>query len=171
MRKSRKSYTPSEKVAILRRHLINRVPISDLCDKYKLPPSIFMPGRSSSLRTAHPLSSARAGHRNSHTCGPSLRCATSYKLQRKNEVIAELMEAHIQFKKPWGTLTGAWVPRNVRDAVIDYVGQWSSRTEIPIQRFVTWLGVAASKFYGWRTRHGLANEHNTLVPRDWGLEH
>jgi putative transposase len=27
-----------------------------------------------------------------------------------------------------------------------------------------------SKFYDWRTRHGLANEHNALVPRDWWLE-
>ena len=63
-----------------------------------------------------------------------------------------------------------WVPHDVRDAIVDYVSQWSSRTEIPIQRFVAWLGVAASKFYDWRTRHGLANEHNALVPRDWWLE-
>ena len=36
MRKPRKNYTPlkSEKVAILRRHLIDRVPVSDLCDEY-----------------------------------------------------------------------------------------------------------------------------------------
>ena len=27
-----------------------------------------------------------------------------------------------------------------------------------------------SKFYDWRARHGLANEHNALVPRDWWLE-
>jgi putative transposase len=32
------------------------------------------------------------------------------------------------------------------------------------------LGIAASKFYDWRARHGLANEHNALVPRDWWLE-
>jgi putative transposase len=31
------------------------------------------------------------------------------------------------------------------------------------------LGVAASKFYGWRVRYGLANEHNALVPRDGWL--
>jgi putative transposase len=40
----------------------------------------------------------------------------------------------------------------------------------PFQKFVAWLGVAASKFYDWRARHGLANEHNALVPRDWWLE-
>src|SRR5271168_3143973 len=39
-----------------------------------------------------------------------------------------------------------------------------------ISGLVAWLGVAASKFYDWRTRHGLANEHNALVPRDWWLE-
>jgi len=41
MRKPRKSYTPTQKVAILRRHLIDRVRVSDLCDEYRLPPSIF----------------------------------------------------------------------------------------------------------------------------------
>ncbi len=40
----------------------------------------------------------------------------------------------------------------------------------PARRFVAWLGVAASKFYNWRVRYGLANEHNALVPRDWWLE-
>jgi hypothetical protein len=32
------------------------------------------------------------------------------------------------------------------------------------------LGVAASKFYDWRVRYGLANGHNAAVPRDWWLE-
>jgi len=34
MRKPWKNYTPVEKVAILRRHLIDRVPVSDLCDEH-----------------------------------------------------------------------------------------------------------------------------------------
>jgi hypothetical protein len=33
MKKQRKHYTPEEKVAILRRHLVEGVPISDLCDE------------------------------------------------------------------------------------------------------------------------------------------
>ena len=41
MRKSRKNYTPVEKVGILRRHLIDRVSISDLCDEYQLSPTLF----------------------------------------------------------------------------------------------------------------------------------
>ena len=31
MRKERKHYTAEEKVAILRRHLLDKVPVSDLC--------------------------------------------------------------------------------------------------------------------------------------------
>ena len=41
MRKPRKNYTPPEKVAILRRHLIDHVPVSDLCDEYQLSPTLF----------------------------------------------------------------------------------------------------------------------------------
>ena len=64
-----------------------------------------------------------------------------------------------------------WVPHDVRDAIVDDVARWSERTEIPVQRFVAWLGGgAASKFYDGRARYGLANEHHALVPRDGWLE-
>ena len=61
-------------------------------------------------------------------------------------------------------------PHDTRDSIVDFVRRWSERTEIPTQRFITWLGVAASKFHDWSSRYGLANEHNALVPRDWWLE-
>src|ERR1044072_3417816 len=41
MRKPRKNYTPVEKVAILRRHLIDHVPVSGLCDEHQLSPTLF----------------------------------------------------------------------------------------------------------------------------------
>ena len=41
MRKKRHAYTPEEKVHILKRHLIDRVAISDLCDEYHLQPALF----------------------------------------------------------------------------------------------------------------------------------
>jgi transposase-like protein len=41
MKKQRKHYTPEEKVAILRRHLLEQVPISELCDKQGLQPTLF----------------------------------------------------------------------------------------------------------------------------------
>jgi len=41
MRKERKHYTAEEKVAILRRHLLDKVPISDLCEESGLQPTVF----------------------------------------------------------------------------------------------------------------------------------
>jgi len=41
MPKVRKNYSAKEKVAILRRHLIDHVPVSQLCDEYQLQPTLF----------------------------------------------------------------------------------------------------------------------------------
>ncbi len=41
MKKPPKHYTPEKNVAILRRHLVQRVPISDLCDELELQPTVF----------------------------------------------------------------------------------------------------------------------------------
>ena len=54
--------------------------------------------------------------------------------------------------------------------MVDFVRRWWERTEINVGRFITWLGVAASKFYDWRQRYGCVNEHNGWVPRDFWLE-
>jgi transposase InsO family protein len=53
---------------------------------------------------------------------------------------------------------------------VDFVNDWSEKTEIPASRFVGWLGIARSKFHNWRARYGKANEHNGKVPRDFWLE-
>jgi putative transposase len=54
--------------------------------------------------------------------------------------------------------------------VVDFVNNWSSKTEIPCSQLIRWIGMSRSKFYDWRERYGKVNEHNALVPRDWWLE-
>jgi len=41
MTKERKHFTPEEKVAILRRHLADKVPVSELCEELGLRPTVF----------------------------------------------------------------------------------------------------------------------------------
>ena len=41
MLKRRKNYTPEEKVAILKKHFVEKVTVSDLCDRYNLQPTVF----------------------------------------------------------------------------------------------------------------------------------
>jgi transposase len=102
MRKPRKNYTPVEKAAILRRHLIDRVPISDLCDEYQLSPTLFYAWQKLFFEngaTAFDRKNASPETQHLRTIA-----ALRDKLQRKNEVVAELMEEHIQLKKELGEL-------------------------------------------------------------------
>ena len=39
--RKRRQFTPEEKAVILRRHLADKVPVSDLCDEYHIHPSLF----------------------------------------------------------------------------------------------------------------------------------
>jgi transposase-like protein len=41
MAKARRNFTGTEKAAILREHLIEKVPISDVCEKRGLQPTVF----------------------------------------------------------------------------------------------------------------------------------
>jgi putative transposase len=50
------------------------------------------------------------------------------------------------------------------------VNRWHETTEVPLIKFVEWLGVARSKFYEWRRRYGKANEHNGKIPRDHWID-
>lgn len=40
-RKQRKNYTSEEKVTILKKHFVEKVPVSDLCDQYGFHPTVF----------------------------------------------------------------------------------------------------------------------------------
>ena len=41
MAKQRRHYSPEKKVEILREHLKNKVPVSELCEKYGIHPNMF----------------------------------------------------------------------------------------------------------------------------------
>jgi transposase len=102
MRKPRKNYTPVEKVAILRRHLIDHVPVSDLCDEHQLSPTVFYLWQKQFFENgpaAFERKTAKPDGQLQRTIA-----ALRDKLQRKNEVVAELMEEHIKLKKELGEL-------------------------------------------------------------------
>lgn len=67
-------------------------------------------------------------------------------------------------------MTGSWVGHDIRDAIVDFVREWSSKTELPARRLLSWLGLPTSKYHHWRQRYGKANEHNSWIPRDSWLE-
>lgn len=102
MRKKRHNYTPEEKVAILRRHLIDRVPISDLCDEYQLQPSVFYDWQKLFFENG---AAAFSRNQKDQKGAETTRIKQlEEKLQRKNEVLSELMEEHVKLKKELGEL-------------------------------------------------------------------
>src|SRR5512139_1414379 len=100
MSRKRKNYSPQEKVAILKRHLVERVPVSDLCDEHGLHPTVFYrwqkeffeKGAMAFSDTRDPRSAKLEKKVNE----------LEDKLSRKHEVLSELMEEHIALKKRLG---------------------------------------------------------------------
>jgi transposase len=102
MKQKRKNRSGAEKVAILKRHLVDRVPVSDLCDEYKLNPTVFYRWQKEFFEHG-----AAAFDRNKTKKKKQEEIkiqALEQKLQRKNEVLSELMEEHVKLKKDLGEI-------------------------------------------------------------------
>jgi hypothetical protein len=54
--------------------------------------------------------------------------------------------------------------------VIDYVGKWTVRAELPAKRLLGWIGLPTSKYHLWRQHYGRPHAHNARIPRDGWLE-
>ncbi|MBM4040273.1 MAG: transposase [Planctomycetes bacterium] len=100
MTQQRRRFSAQEKVAILRRHFLEKVPVSDLCDQNHLNPTLFYRWQKEFFENG-----ARAFE---HDNGSEVRRlqdqneALTTKLAHKDEVIAEIMESHVALKKTLG---------------------------------------------------------------------
>ena len=106
MSQKRRKFTAEEKVSIIRRHLLEQEQISDICDELCIHPNLFYkwqrdffengalafkPGSKSKDAKQLQVKEQKIQH-------------LEAKLNRKNEVVSELMEAHIELKKSLGEL-------------------------------------------------------------------
>jgi transposase-like protein len=104
MRKERKRYSPAEKVAILRRHLLDKVPVSDLCAETGLRPTVFYRWQKEFFENgAAAFQSQERPHRQVEEKQKRVEFLEK-KVQTKDEVLAELMAEHIALKKSLGEL-------------------------------------------------------------------
>ncbi|WP_321531049.1 transposase [uncultured Desulfuromonas sp.] len=102
MRKKRKNYTAQEKVAILKRHLVDQTPVSNLCDEYQLQPTVFYRWQKEFFENG---AAAFEKDNSRQKKAEEKRIAQlEAKLQTKNEVLSELLEEHVQLKKELGEL-------------------------------------------------------------------
>jgi len=106
MEREGKRLTAEEKAVVLRRHLVDKVPVSELCEEYGIQPTVFyrwqksrwkagFEGAAASLERQSPKKDRREAER---------IAALEAKLRKKDEVLAELMEEHVALKKSLGEI-------------------------------------------------------------------
>ena len=104
MKKPRKHYTGEEKVAILRRHLLEKEPISKLCDELGLQPTVFYRWQKEFFENgASAFQTSERPHRQVEEKQKRIEFLEK-KVQTKDEVLVELMAEHIALKKSLGEL-------------------------------------------------------------------
>ena len=98
--KKRKQYTGEEKISILRKHLLEGVSVSDVCDEYGLQPTVFYRWQKQLFEQG-----AVVFRRPNDTETKKLRRQVDHleeRLSQKNEVLGELMEEYVALKKELG---------------------------------------------------------------------
>jgi transposase len=104
MCKERKHYTSEEKVTILRRHLLDKIPVSDLCEELGLQPTVFYRWQKEFFENgASAFQSKERPARQVEEKQKRIEFLEK-KVQTKDEVLAELMAEHIALKKSLGEL-------------------------------------------------------------------
>jgi transposase-like protein len=102
MSKERKHFTAEEKVAILRRHLVDKVLVSELCEQLGLRPTVFYRWQKELFENgAAAFQSQERPHRQVEEKQKRIEFLEK-KVQTKDEVMAELMTEHIALKKVLG---------------------------------------------------------------------
>jgi len=106
--KQRRHFTGSEKVAILRRHLVDKVPVSQLCEEYHLQPTQFYGWQKTLFEQGAAVFDGPRNRNGAAARGQDAAAkriaALEEKLKNKNEVVAELLEDHVRLKKELGDL-------------------------------------------------------------------
>ncbi len=101
MKRNRRKFSGTEKVAILRRHLLEQVPVSEVCEQAGIQPTQFYDWQKRFFENG---AAAFAVPGKQQEPAEKRIAALEAKLQKKNEVLGELMEEHVALKKELGEL-------------------------------------------------------------------
>jgi transposase-like protein len=106
MTRKYKKFSPEEKVRLLRLHLIEKEPISDICDRHGISPNVFYGWQKLFFENgAAALTQMGNGRKDSHAKKlERLNAQLKAKIANKDEVIAEIMASHIELKKSLGEI-------------------------------------------------------------------
>lgn len=101
MRKSRRQFSPQQKAAILREHLIDQIPVSDLCEKHGIGVPMFYRWQKQMFDVLPSLFQASTTAKSTRDVESEVR-RLKERLAAKDSVIAEIMSDLIEAKKKSG---------------------------------------------------------------------
>jgi transposase-like protein len=104
MNSERRHFTPQDKIAALKRHLLEGVPVSNLCDQLGIAATLFYRWQKELFENGHTLFENGRKAKAVEDANVEKIQKLEAKLTRKNEVMAELMEALTLEKKRNGDL-------------------------------------------------------------------
>jgi transposase-like protein len=103
MTRQRRHFTPEQKVALLREHFPDKVPVSDICEKHGIAVTNFYNWQKQFFENGTAAFTANDKRRRADADAKDRQIADPQaRLQRKHEVLSELMEEHVQLKKELG---------------------------------------------------------------------
>ena len=102
MNNERRHLSPEEKVAALKRHLLENVPVSTICDQLGIAPTLFYRWQKELFENCHVVFENGRKAKATEDAKDAKIQQLEAKVTRKNEVMAELMEAHTALKKSLG---------------------------------------------------------------------
>lgn len=102
----RRRFTAQEKVRVLKRHLVDKVPVSEICDQEQIQPTQFYNWQKQLFESAAALFEGQTPRkdRKAEAKAEAKVEALEAKLRRKDEVLSELMEEHVALKKSLGEI-------------------------------------------------------------------
>ena len=104
MKINRRKFSAQQKVQILRQHLVEKVPISGVCDQHGIQPTQFYQWQKVFFENgAAAFEKLNNGRNDRQAKKLEQKISTlNLKLANKDEVIAEIMESHVRLKKKIG---------------------------------------------------------------------
>jgi len=100
----RRHFTGAQKLAILREHLVEKTPISEVCQKHDIQPTLFYLWQKKLFEDGAAVFESKAATARQQNDEAQKVRALQAKLQQKNEVLAELMGEHVELKKSLGLI-------------------------------------------------------------------
>ena len=99
-KRERRNFTPQEKARLIKEHLLENKPVSQICDENRLQPTVFARWKQQFFENGAAAFEKKSNREESEWQKRTTKLEK--KLAQKNEVLSELMEEHIALKKSLG---------------------------------------------------------------------